>query len=221
MLKFSFGNRKVSAIARDKGLNKNQVCAFDLPAGYTCPAADICLSRANKVTGKITDGKNCQFRCYAASTEACYTNVRKLRWHNFDALRSAPDMVALIEQSLPKGIKVVRLHSSGDFFSLDYFKAWYQVAVNHPEIEFFGYTKVLPYVQAVKPDNFSLIYSMGGKMDELHTVEPYAMIVESLFDAEKVGLIDPCLDNPAGDFDFIKRGQSFVLLLHGTQPAKA
>jgi len=220
MLKFSFGNRKLKALALFKGLNKSEVCAFDLPAGYSCPCADICLSYANKTNGKITDGKNTIFRCYAASGESRLPATRNLRWHNFDALKSSDNMVALIEKSLPVGIKIIRIHSSGDFYSLDYSTAWFNVAVNHPEIQFFGYTKVLPYVQAVKPNNFNLHYSKGGKLDILHTNEPYAVIVKNLTDAEKMGLIDPCIDNPAGDFDFIVNKISFALLLHGTQPAR-
>jgi hypothetical protein len=221
MLKFSFGNRKMHELAKHLGMNKNQVCTFDLPAGYTCPCANLCKSYANKITGKITDGKDMVFRCYAASGEAVYTNVRKLRWHNFDELQASSDMVSLIEESLPNKMKVIRIHSSGDFYSLDYFKAWYQVACNHPEITFFGYTKVLPYVQALKPDNFRLIYSMGGVMDAQVTDEPTAKIVKTLFDAETENLPVACVKNPSDDFDLIMRGISFALVLHGTQPAKA
>ena len=72
MLKFSTGNRKINDLAKDLGLSKKEVVAFDLPAGYTCPAADICKSQANRENGKITDGENCQFRCYAASTESAF-----------------------------------------------------------------------------------------------------------------------------------------------------
>lgn len=220
MLKFSFENRKINAIAKSKGLKTKEVCCFDLPAGYSCPAADICLSKANKDTGKISDGKNCEFRCYAASTESAFPSVRRLRWHNFDMLRSSSDMVELIEASLPKGIKVIRLHSSGDFFSLNYFRAWHQVAINHPEIEFFGYTKILPYVNVLKPNNFNLIYSTGGKHDKNLKAEPFVKVFSNLQDMTNEGLTDPCIDDPAGDFDFIKSGVSFGLLIHGTQPAK-
>ena len=58
-LKFAKGNAK---------LGKNTVI-FNLPAGATCPGALLCLSRANRKTGKLTDGPKNQFRCYAASTE--------------------------------------------------------------------------------------------------------------------------------------------------------
>ena len=31
---------------------------FSLPSGYSCPGASECLSKADKDTGKITDGKD-------------------------------------------------------------------------------------------------------------------------------------------------------------------
>src|ERR1700761_4321691 len=108
-LKFAKGNAK---------LGKNTT-TFSLPAGFTCPAAHLCLSRADKLTGHITDGKHTQFRCYAASNEALFKNIRVSRWNNFEALRGKPvgDMVEMLNRSLPrKGITHVRFHASGDFF---------------------------------------------------------------------------------------------------------
>ena len=218
MLKFSTGNRKINDLAKDLGLSKREVVAFDIPAGYTCPAASLCKSQANRDSGKITDGENCQFRCYAASTESCFPSVRKLRWHNYTQLVESSDMVALIEQSLSSTIKVIRIHSSGDFFSKAYFQAWVKVAELHPEITIFGYTKVLPYVKVQKPDNFKLVYSHGGIFDNKVTDEPVSYVV--LQESDAIGSL-PCKDNPAGDFYEILKGNSFSLLLHGTQPARA
>jgi len=221
-LHFSKNNRKVSAISDLLGIPKNSVVAFDQPAGYTCPMANECQSYANKMTGKITDGKNCKFRCYAASLESAFTSVRKAHWRNFDALfgKSIDEMASIIIADMPKGIKVVRIHSSGDFFSRDYFMAWIKVAESLPEIEFFGYTKILPYVQYDKPDNFNLHYSVGGKMDAEHTNEPFAKVVKSVQDAIKIGLPVACETHPADDFLMIKNRVSFALPIHGTQPAK-
>lgn len=218
MLKFSTGNRKINDLAKDLGLSKKEVVAFDLPAGYTCPAADICKSQANRENGKITDGENCQFRCYAASTESVFTSVRNLRWHNYSELTSSKDMVKLISDSINSKIKVIRIHSSGDFFSKAYFQAWVKVAELHPEVTIFGYTKVLPYVKAQKPENFKLVYSHGGIFDNKVTNEPVSYVVAS--ENQAIGSL-PCKDNPAGDFYEIMKGNSFSLLIHGTQPAKA
>lgn len=220
MLKFSRGNSKLKKLSEYLGLT---VGGFDLPAGYTCPAANLCLSMANPETGKITDGANCEFRCYAASTEAVFTRARKSRWHNYNSLLNAKTfdgMVALLHESMPSDIEVLRIHSSGDFFSKAYFQAWVEVARRMPTVDFFGYTKILPYVSADKPDNFTLVYSYGGKMDDKLTSEPYARVVKNVGKAIELGLPVSCVDNPADDYDFIKAQLSFALPIHGTQPAR-
>ena len=219
MLKFSFRNAKIKKLAVYLGLAKNEVASFDLPAGYTCPAARACRSYANRVTGKITDGKGAEFRCYAASSEAVFTSARQNRWSNFEALRDAgADMVALIMGALPSTLKVLRIHSSGDFFTRAYFDAWVTVARLHPDIKFFGYTKILPYVKADKPDNFTLVYSFGGTMDAQVTDEPVAYVVNTVADAVARGLPVSCQDNPVDDYDYVTSGRTFALALHGTQP---
>ena len=47
------------------------------------------MSRANRETGKIQDGPDTLFRCFAASAEATYPSLRKMVWHNFELLRDA------------------------------------------------------------------------------------------------------------------------------------
>jgi len=223
-LHFTNGNRKIKGLAKLLELKKSQVVSFDLPAGWTCPCADICQSRADRITGKITDGKNCKIRCYAASIEAYAINSRKLHWENFDSLRrkSIKGMVKIILDSIPDNVKVIRVHSSGDFFNANYFNAWRMVASARPEIKIFGYTKVLDYVIMRKPDNFKLTYSFGGTMDALKTDEPTAYIVKSMNEAESKNLPLGCPENDKyGDFKRIMNGESFALVLHGIQPAKA
>lgn len=221
-LKFSKTNRKLRELGDYLGIPKSHVVGFDLPAGHTCPAAKICKSMANRETGKITDGKDCQFRCYAASIEAFSPSARDAHWHNFDALQglSIQGMASLISDSLPKRVEVVRIHASGDFFSKAYFLAWVEVAKMNPDIIFFGYTKMLPFVSMDMPDNMSLVYSYGGIFDDKVTDEPFIKVVETVTDALALGLTPACQNEPSDDFDYIRNGQSFALTIHGTQPAK-
>lgn len=222
MLKLSYHNSKIHKLSSLIGLKKSELASFDLPAGWSCPMADMCLSKADKITGKITDGKNSQFRCYAASLESAFTSTRKAHWHNFEILRgkSTEQMVELILESIPSSVKVMRVHSSGDFFNRDYFNAWVAVARQLPNVVFFGYTKILPYVNADKSDNFRLVYSYGGKLDHLVTNEPVAYVVNTIADGLARGFDLACQIHPADDFNFIMSGKSFALALHGTQPAK-
>jgi hypothetical protein len=222
ILKFSYGNRKLKKMAVELGLPKNQVVGFDLPAGHTCPFADKCKAKADRVTGKITDGKNTVFRCYASSGEARSTNARNARWHNYDLIKgkTTNEIAELILSSLPDNVKIVRIHSSGDFFAKYYFNAWVKVAFNRPNVHFFGYTKAIQYVDVPKPDNFKLIYSFGGKLDHKLTDQPVSYVVNNLNEAQKLGVPVACQKLMSDDYTNIMQGVSFALLIHGTQPAK-
>lgn len=192
---------------------------FSLPAGHSCAGALLCRSRADKITGKITDGSRTIFRCYAASAENLFNNVRKSRWNNFEALqgKSKAEMVSLICESLPKrNTELTRVHSSGDFFSQAYFDAWIEVARMNPEIIFYGYTKMVPFLVKRKydlPSNFRFVASYGGKFDSLiaaHGLRHAKVITdESLANGLPIDDDDSHVWNYDG---------SFALVLHGTQP---
>ena len=193
------------------------VYAFDLPAGWSCPAADICLSKAHKKTGHITDGKDALFRCYAASLEAVYPAVRRLRWHNFDLLRNTSDMHKLIVDSLPSNLEILRLHSSGDFFNKTYHRAWMQVAIENPSITFYGYTKRADLWVAGKaniPANMLFIQSHGGKLDHIQTGLSVSYVV-----TEASGHDFPVFStDEQSELHILAGGGDFGLLIHGVQP---
>lgn len=213
MLKFGKGNAK---------LNKT-IYTFSLPAGRTCPGANKCKSMAVEVDDslQIKDGRNTRFRCFAASAEVLYRRTYEARKHNLDKLKEAKSkkrMVALINSSLPKKAKYIRLHVSGDFYSQTYFDAWCEVARGHPDITFYAYTKSIPFwVKRINvvPHNLILTASLGSKYDNLIRSESlrYAKVVFSEEEAEKFGL---SIDHD--DSHAIKHGKSFALLLHGVQP---
>ena len=64
-----------------------RIIHFSLASGHSCPAAKECLSKADPVTGKITDGPDTKYRCYAATMEARHSAVRRNRNINFNILR--------------------------------------------------------------------------------------------------------------------------------------
>ena len=210
LLKFQKGNAKL-----DKTIH-----TFSLPAGHSCPGADICLAKADRDTGKITDGKNQEIRCFAASQEALYTNTRKARWHNYDLLKEVKTlakMQKLIKESLPKSAEIIRVHVSGDFFNQNYFDAWLNTAIANPSIKFYAYTKSVNYWMArtdLIPDNFRLTGSIGGKHDAIiqRNNLKYAEIILAIDEAEAKGLEIDHDDSHAYDGH-----KSFALLVHGTQ----
>jgi hypothetical protein len=210
-LTFGQGNAKLT----------KRIATFSLPAGWACPSAFNCLSKANPETGKLTDGPNCLFRCYAATSEARLPAVRRSRWHNLNLLKeccTTAKMTELILASLPKEFDLIRIHVSGDFFSDAYFKAWLEVARQRPGIIFYGYTKSIRFWidnQASIPANFRLVASMGGKEDSLAKMHNLvtAVVVYSPEEAEQKGI-----EIDHDDSHAINPVKSFALLIHGGQP---
>lgn len=209
LLSFQKGNAKLG----------KQIYTFSLPSGFTCPFAKDCLSKANRVTGKIQDGPDTQFRCFSASQEAVYPVVRNSRWNNFNIIKEAianGSLIDTIVSSLPKKATVVRIHVAGDFFSQTYFDAWLEVAKRLPLVTFYAYTKSIDYwIARINdiPSNFKLNASYGGKHDSL--IEQYnlkyAKVVYSVAEAN-----DLVIDHD--DTSAYMQNNSFALLLHGTQP---
>ena len=215
-LKFSKGNAKLDGFP-------HAIHTFSLPAGWTCPGAKDCKSKAVKIGDslRIQDGPDTEFRCFAASQEVLFTNTYNARQHNFRLLRdcdTADDMADLIKRSLPKRAKYVRIHVSGDFFSQKYFDAWVKTAKDNPGVIFYAYTKSIPYVVAHSgdiPDNFRLTASIGGHYDSMIPASGLrtARVVFSESEANAMGLAIDKDDSLA-----IGNGGDFALLLHGTQP---
>lgn len=210
-LRFGKGNAKLG----------KETAIFSLPAGFTCPGALLCLSKSDRATGKLTDGKQTQFRCYAASAENLFTNIRIGRWRNFELLKgkSVADMAALIDASLPRKAKLVRLHQSGDFFSQTYFDAWVLVANWNPGLIFYGYTKALPFWIARLgsiPANMKLVASRGGRFDNLIETNTLRSVLV-VYTEEQAKTKNLPLDHD--DTQVWKGTGDFAILLHGTQPA--
>lgn len=210
LLKFGKGNAKLS----------KDIYTFSLPAGHSCPYAFECKASADRSTGKIKDGKDQVFRCFAASQEALYTNTRTARWHNYDLLRelkTVDKMSTLIVDSLPAKANIIRVHVSGDFFSQVYFDAWMAVARIFPKKKFYAYTKSIPYWLERRdtiPKNFNLTSSKGGKTDVLIDLNKLKY-AEVLFTEEQAKELKLELDHD--DSHAYDGKESFGLLIHGSQ----
>lgn len=121
----------------------DSILIFNLPAIKTCPNCSQCASS-----------------CYAMKAERNYPSVRGSRQSNWDSSKRpcfVPRMVELINRS---GLKVVRVHESGDFYSQEYADKWSRIAALCPNVKFFAYTKS-PYrpvgsnwniVESILPD---------------------------------------------------------------------
>jgi hypothetical protein len=159
------------------------VYEFNLPTGWSCPFAQECLVKVDKETGKM-ENKSDAYRCYAASAER-FPGVRNSRWNNFESAKKGEI------PPLPKQAKHVRIHMSGDFFSQAYFDTWLLYCRQHPNVEFWAYTKSLKYwVERINdiPENLVLTASYGGRNDEL--IEAYNLKSATVVSKKEAGL-DP------------------------------
>lgn len=223
-MRFSNANKKLQKLAKELGISKRAIYSFDLPAGHTCPGAKDCLSRANRHGNGIKDGPHTRFRCYAASAEVMYKHTREMRWDNLDnvrkALRRGPDICAQrLLGALPSRAKVIRIHTSGDFFSEAYMRAWFIVARECPDLHFYAYTKSLKVLDRVRdliPANMHINISMGGKFDAMvdSFSLPRAHVVASELVALRRGLKVDTTDGIACS----NNTDDFALVVHGTQP---
>lgn len=138
------------------------VYEWNLPSGFSCPFALECLVKVDRETGKF-DNKSNAYRCYSAMQER-FPAVREHRWKNFDFVRKGG------VPEIPAKAKAVRIHMSGDFYSQDYFDMWLDICRKNKNVEFWSYTKSLPYwVNRIDeiPSNLILTASRGGKHDFL------------------------------------------------------
>lgn len=120
---------------------------FNLPPVKTCPNC-----------------KDCAATCYAMKAYRMYPSCRSSWGANYDLSKRPEfvDAVCMEIEKLGKKIDVVRIHASGDFYDVQYYEKWIEIAKRNPHISFYAYTKVLPVYaryQENHPANFNLILS--------------------------------------------------------------
>jgi hypothetical protein len=216
-----------------------KVVYVGLPAGYTCPFADKCKTFAHR-KGKafpIQPGQEkalkikqmSDIRCFAASREAQYPNLRNLRWRNRDLLNEfkgdLSGMTDLLMRSIEyyennkKKIRIFRIHDSGDFYSQEYFDAWVATAKQRSDILFYAYTTSIPFwAERIDdlPKNFRLIASKGGLADDL--IDKHSLR-QAIIVTDKGDAIKQRLNIDVNEFLAIFSDQDFALLVHNTQAA--
>jgi hypothetical protein len=97
------------------------------------------------------------------------------------------------EQWRVTGGAAIRIHDSGDFFTVDYLNAWLDIARATPDVLFYAYTKEVTmfreHVTGKAPVNFRWVYSMGGRQDHLinKDTERHADVFTNLDDMKTQG----------------------------------
>ena len=154
-------DRKVANLVTPNGKQASIANTFGLPAGkaYSCPGATSV----------------CETVCYAGKLEKVFPTVKKNLLHNWELLKNADHdtMEALLTEMIEEFIidcerrnakMLFRIHWDGDFFSDDYAFAWKHVILNHPNVQFWVYTRVKSAAVMLKDiDNLSLYYSTDSE----------------------------------------------------------
>lgn len=163
-----------------------KILNFSIPAGN------------DKLTGKITCpfAAGCLKFCYAKKGFYRFSNVEKALSMRYNATKESNFEELIIDQI--KKIKTnkqvyIRIHDSGDFYSLGYFYKWINIALKLPNIRFYAYTKSHSILRdAFIPENFDLIYSFGSKNDELINIdsERHTKIFNTVDELENSGYIN-------------------------------
>lgn len=173
-------NRKIKKTGK---LNGVRLYEFNLPAISSCPFADKCLAF-----------------CYANTGAFIWKPAREKYIFNMELTKSPVEFKELIQGEIDhKRVEFLRIHSSGDFYSMNYLKIWLSIAADNPAVVFYGYTKSVPLfknIQALK--NFIFCYSTGGKMD--HLIQPedkQAVIFDSIEELKAAGFTDCTVNDMA------------------------
>ena len=142
-------NKKIKKTGKMNGV---RLYEFNLPAIDSCPFA-----------------KECKKYCFADKGRYLMPNVQDKYYFNFELTKNKREFKKLIQSELEsKKVEYLRIHSSGDFYSLKYLKTWVEIARSNPNIVFYGYTKSIPLYKHINaPSNFVFCFSTGGKKDNM------------------------------------------------------
>ena len=118
-------------------LGKRKIWGFALPSGTTevCPGISTV----------------CRTHCYAVAVER-YRPAAAARYHrNLLASRRRDFTRRVVAFLIAHRVRVVRIHTGGDFHSARYARKWLRVVDRSPRVTFFFYTRVwrIPAIRAV------------------------------------------------------------------------
>lgn len=211
----SFYNHKMIETGKRYGY---KCASFDLQAGHTCPMANLCNSRVIEVNGRRKVEKRGEFMCYAVKAEVQYPNVHNLRVNNKVETLQPSFVDKIIDEIQRNKVTLLRIHSAGDFYDYSYFRKWLDVIVSLPDVLFFAYTKRATFMKKYLDnplDNFRMTYSLGG-LEDAYAMKynlPFCQVIVN--GHNPYGLPISCTpDNPADDFEYIMRGESFGINFH-------
>jgi hypothetical protein len=142
--------------------NKTKIFNFSIPAYKT---------KSGKITCPFA--KECVKFCYAQKGNYTrFPKIGELMEQKYNISKTNNFIPLMNEEIQKKKATHVRVHDSGDFYSIAYLNKWVQIAKNNKSVIFYAYTKSIKFfVNGLKlPKNLKIIFSEGSKTDNLINV---------------------------------------------------
>ena len=184
--------------------NNAKIFNFSIPAyktksgKVTCPFAAACVKYCYAQKGNYT-----RFPIVQELMEKKYEISKQ---NNFNSLMNA--------EIKKKKATHVRIHDSGDFYSVKYLQKWVQIAEFNPSIIFYAYTKSIKFFVdgLLLPDNMKIIFSEGSKTDNLINAREHrhARIFKTSEELNAAGYIDAS----SNDLQAITDNKKVGLIFH-------
>ena len=184
--------------------NNAKIFNFSIPAyktksgKVTCPFAAACVKYCYAQKGNYT-----RFPIVQELMEQKYEISKQ---NNFNSLMNS--------EIKKKKATHIRIHDSGDFYSVKYLAKWIQIAEFNPSIIFYAYTKSIKFFVdgLLLPDNMKIIFSEGSKTDELINpkTDRHARIFKNIDLLNASGYIDAS----ANDLQAITDNKKVGLIFH-------
>ena len=164
--------------------NNTKIFNFSIPAYKT---------KAGKITCPFA--KDCIKYCYAQKGN--YTRfpmIQQLMEKKYELSKTENFINLMNEEIEKKKAKYIRIHDSGDFYSIKYLNKWIQIAKDNKSVIFYAYTKSIKFfINGLKlPKNLKIIFSEGSKTDNLINVNKHrhARIFKDITTLLSAGYID-------------------------------
>ena len=183
--------------------NKARVLNFSLPAYKTINNKTVCPF-----------AKDCIKYCYAQKGNYRYPSVIK-GLNNRYILSQTDDFIPMMNATITLERPThVRIHDSGDFYSIKYLNKWVEIANDNKDVIFYAYTKSIPFFKKNLdiPNNLKIIFSEGSKKDNLINTlkDRHSRIFKDINSLLSAGYINAS-DN---DLNAIQDNKKVGLLLH-------
>ena len=163
-------------------LNNARVLNFSIPAYKDMNGKTICPF-----------AKDCIKYCYAQKGNYRFNNVKKGQQKRYELTKTNNFIKIMNANLLLERPTHVRIHDSGDFYSIKYLNKWMQIAKDNKDIIFYAYTKSIQFFKGLQlPKNLKIIFSEGSKKDDLINTlkDRHARIFKSIGELLKAGYID-------------------------------